>query len=228
MDTDDSIILQGVVGSTAYGLDTASSDTDLLGVFQASTDHLLGLSWSTHDETHVSHDPCDSTLHELGKCCRLALAANPTILELLWLSHYRVHSLVGDDLLSLRDAFLSQRVRQTYGGYATQQLRKLVRRGDSFSPQTANRTAKRARHLRRLMFQLETLLVDGHPQIMLTDSQRDECFATGKIAETDPAALEKWFTRELARLDALDTDLPPEPDRETVEDFLIETRISAI
>src|SRR5437868_11290114 len=59
------VILLGVVGSTAYGLDTESSDKDYLGIYQAPTRMLLGLREPAG--TYVEHQPDDRTLHELGK-----------------------------------------------------------------------------------------------------------------------------------------------------------------
>lgn len=57
------VILQGVVGSTAYGLATPESDIDRLGVFQARTSELLVLH--PPKESRVSTSP-DVTHHELG------------------------------------------------------------------------------------------------------------------------------------------------------------------
>ena len=42
-DTPPNVLLSGIVGSTAYGLDTKDSDVDRLGVFAAPTEKLLGL-----------------------------------------------------------------------------------------------------------------------------------------------------------------------------------------
>jgi predicted nucleotidyltransferase len=37
------IILSGIVGSTAYGLDTPESDVDRAGIFAVDTEELFGL-----------------------------------------------------------------------------------------------------------------------------------------------------------------------------------------
>jgi len=69
-----SIVLEGITGSTAYGLATPDSDVDKHGVYQAPTRAVLGLF--PPKETVVTNDP-DITHHELAKFIRLAAKANP-------------------------------------------------------------------------------------------------------------------------------------------------------
>src|SRR3954452_3424124 len=124
------ILLSGIIGSTAYGLAREGSDVDRLGMFAAPTETLLGLH--TPKESHVSTAP-DRTLHEAAKWCRLALAGNPTVMELVWLpvGLYEVLTPLGEELIGIRTSFLSaQRVRDAYLGYAVQQFRRLEARGD--------------------------------------------------------------------------------------------------
>ena len=77
------VLLSGVVGSTAYGLDTPDSDTDRLGIFAAPTVAFHGLH--KPQESHVTTSP-DATFHEAAKWVRLALGGNPTVTELVWLT----------------------------------------------------------------------------------------------------------------------------------------------
>ena len=58
------VLLSGIVGSVAYGLDTEDSDVDRLGVFAAPTERLLGLH--PPKPSVVSSKP-DATFHEAGK-----------------------------------------------------------------------------------------------------------------------------------------------------------------
>ena len=146
MTTETTIILSGIVGSKAYGLDNEDSDTDRLGIFVAPTVEFHGLYPPT--PTHVWTEPDDLTLHEVGKFVRLALKCNPTIMELMWLPdglYDTVHP-EGLALVAIRKKFLSARyVKDAYLGYATQQFKKLVDRGDgSFSADTRKRTEKHA------------------------------------------------------------------------------------
>jgi uncharacterized protein len=147
-------MILGIVGSTAYGLANEHSDVDRVGVFAQPTADLLRLS--TPKDTHTTTDP-DVTFHEARKYLKLALAGNPTIMELLWLPQecYEHVDVLGVDLISIRSQLLSApRVRDAYMGYAQQQFHKLELRGDgSFSADTRKRTAKHARHLARLVKQ---------------------------------------------------------------------------
>lgn len=145
------ILLSGVVGSTAYGLATEDSDTDRLGIFAAPTVAFHGLH--KPQESHVTTHP-DATYHEAAKWVRLALGGNPTVTELAWLERYEIRTPLGEELVSIRSALLSaKRIRDAYLGYATQQFRKLENRGDgSFSADTRKRTSKHARHLWRLLY----------------------------------------------------------------------------
>jgi len=74
-----SIILSGIVGSTAYGLAGPDSDVDRIGIFAAPTVAFHGLVMPA--ESHVTSKP-DRTMHEVRKWCRLALGCNPTVMEL--------------------------------------------------------------------------------------------------------------------------------------------------
>ncbi len=220
-------VLEGIVGSIAYGLATDSSDTDRLGVFQVGTRKLLGLSWSSSKESRTFRKP-DGAYHELGKFCRLALAANPTVLELLFLDSYMLITPIGAELVSLRDRFVSKRVRATYGGYARGELTRLLRAEGVSSEKVASARRKKGRHIRRLVLQLESLLSSGVIQVRLDDAQREECFSFGDLAERNPAELDAWLSSELTRLDALDSGLPDAPDFDAVERFLVATRLGAI
>ena len=85
-------LLEGVVGSTAYGLATPESDEDRLGIFARPTEELFGLSQLR--DSIVSTKP-DSTWHEAAKALRLILACNPTAMEILWLESYDITTPLG-------------------------------------------------------------------------------------------------------------------------------------
>lgn len=189
------IILQGVVGSTAYGLAREGSDVDRHGVFTVPPKDLLGLDWSARRETIVRHEP-DSTHHELGKFFRLLLNGNPTVNELLWLDHYEhLDYVFGNPLVSENEMFLSQQtVKRAYLGYATDQYKRAEGRNDgmhrgSFSSDTKGRSLKHARHCLRLLEQARRLWREGflflqveHPEeyFALDDMPWDEVLATMK------------------------------------------------
>ena len=218
------VLLSGIVGSVAYGLDTGDSDVDRLGVFAAPTERLIGLH--PPKPSIVSSNP-DATFHEAGKFASLALNVNPTITELMWLPDdlYEVRTELGDNLRAIRRRFLSRsRVRNAYLGYATQQFRRLENRGDgSFSADTRKRTAKHARHLARLVRQGMELYGSGWLTVRLEDPEwyRDfgERVAAGDLeaGRTEISRAEKW-------MNGAESPLPERPYEAMVEEWLQEIR----
>ncbi|GAB2838599.1 hypothetical protein GCM10022221_42550 [Actinocorallia aurea] len=211
-------LLSGIVGSTAYGLATTASDTDRLGVYAAPTAAFHGLTPPAgRHASRVTGGPGndDITLHEAAKYAALALDANPTATELLWLPDhlYETRTPLGDELLALRGSFLSAgRVRDAYLGYAAQQLRRAETRADA-------RTPKAARHLARLLHQGLDLYRTGRLTVALADPEGirafGERFAAGDATEARAliAATEEAFAT--AR-----TPLPDAPDTAAVEAWL--------
>jgi predicted nucleotidyltransferase len=218
-------LLEGVVGSVAHGLATTTSDVDRLAVHVAPIAEVLGLdNADAMSRTVVQHHP-DRSSHELGKFAALALRCNPTILELLWVDRYDICTPDGARLVANRDAFLSTAaVRGSYGGYARSQVDRLLRRGDgSFSADTRQRTAKHARHCRRLLLQGSELLRTGTLHWSVA-AWRDELFAAGEHAVADPAGFAATFYTDLAAFDDLDSVLPEHPRREVINDLVVQIR----
>lgn len=218
------ILLQGVVGSTAYGLAHEGSDVDRLGMFAVNTADLHGLR--NPGESVVTKDP-DLTLHEARKWCRLALSGNPTVMELLWLPDdlYEERTPLGDELIGMRTAFLSaSRVRDAYLGYATQQFRRLESRADgTFGPDLAKRTAKHARHMYRLLIQGYGLWRTG--SLMIEVPKADVVWGFGElVAAGDLSAAQQLLQLYEVRFDGYDTKLPDVPDTARVEAWLLKVR----
>ncbi|MFD5252351.1 DNA polymerase beta superfamily protein [Streptomyces bobili] len=217
------ILLSGVVGSTAYGLAHAGSDVDRLGLFAAPTEELHGLH--PPQESHVSTAP-DRTLHEAAKWCRLALGGNPTVTELVWLPDelYEVRTPLGDELIDIRTTFLSaRRVRDAYLGYATQQFRRLLGRGDgSFSADTRKRTAKHARHLKRLCGQGYELYTTGKLTIRVDDPESFHRF--GEQVADDPETALPLLRRYETAFEEARSVLPEQPDERAADAWLRKVR----
>ncbi|MFG1811653.1 DNA polymerase beta superfamily protein [Streptomyces sp. NPDC049040] len=217
------VLLSGIVGSTAYGLAHEGSDIDRLGVFAADTGDLHGLH--APKESHVTTHP-DRTLHEAGKWCRLALGGNPTVMELVWLPDelYEVRTPLGDELIGIRSSLLSaKRVRDAYLGYATQQFKRLYDRGDgSFSADTRKRTAKHARHLRRLCHQGFDLYATGRLAIRVDDPEAYHRF--GEEVAADAMAALPMLTRFEALFEQTRSALPEQPDEAPAEAWLRRVR----
>lgn len=212
----------GLAGSKAYGLDTPESDEDWRGVFVYPTERILGLPNLRGPET-IDDTAHETVLYEVGKFVHLALAANPNILEQLYLSRYSTTSNEWELLRRQREAFLSQKVRQTYGGYAIAQMKKLKLRERQglvgFNPRVKRRYKKHAMHCFRLLRQGAQLLRDGELDVRVQD--RAELFAIGDMPL---AELKPRYEEAKAEMDAVDSCLPLEPDYDTVDALLLEIR----
>lgn len=121
---DDHTILQVVVGSRAFGLSGAASDTDRRGVYALPASAFWGLRKPARH-----HDgPLDEQVRwEVERVCTLGLAANPTVLEVLHSPLVETCTPLGVELRALTPAFLSRRVADTYLRYATAQFGKAER-----------------------------------------------------------------------------------------------------
>lgn len=218
------ILMRGIVGSVAYGLDTEDSDVDKLGIFAQPTAEILGVYPPA--QSVVTTFP-DTTYHDAGKFASLALKCNPTLLELLWLPRdlYEVQTELGARLIKIRKSFLSAPyVRNAYLGYATQQFRRLENRGDgSFSADTRKRTAKHARHLLRLLTQGLDLYEEGTLNVRLSNPEWYREFGE-KIASGDLEAGRKEISMAEHAFNAHASCLPEKPDVETVQDWLLDVR----
>ncbi len=126
------LILHMLSGSRAYGLARADSDEDTRGVCIPPKEYLLGLKRfeQYENETH------DHTIFALDKFIRLALAANPNIIEMLYTDIKFILFLnpYGERLLQARDIFLSRRVGESFSRYAISQLHRMENHHPTFYP----------------------------------------------------------------------------------------------
>jgi hypothetical protein len=216
------ILLSGVVGSTAYGLDHQGSDIDRMGVFAYPTQNVLGLH--VPKDSIVSTKP-DITLHEVRKFLGLALNGNPSIMEMMWLEQYEVVSAWGADLIEIRQAFLTARsVRDSYFGYAMSQFKRLSTRGNgTFSSDLGKRTEKHARHLMRLVEQGFSLYTTGELSIKVDNPEQYHAF--GKtVAAGNLNAAQTYLMKAEDRFNQATTVLPDRPNERRVEKWLLGVR----
>lgn len=201
--SDKQIILQGTVGSTAYGLNHAGSDIDTLGTFVYHQDEYMRLRLP--EESIVTHEP-DVTLHELRKFLLLCFKCNPTVTELLWLEEYTRNSYDGRELIFFRQDFLSERcVREAYLGYAGSQLKRLEDRD-------WHRATKHAKHMARLTIQGHELYTTGNLTIRVDNPDWYKWFT-----EQDSHYWFEWFTREEEQFRAARCVLPEKPNFQNAE-----------
>jgi predicted nucleotidyltransferase len=220
------VVLQGIVGSTAYGLARKGSDVDRLGVFYAPSASFFGLHPPVGKAaTIVQHQPSDLTLHEVGKFCALGLQCNPTILELLWLPDelYEIRGEEGHALISLRSAMLSRkRVHDAFFGYANQQFERLSNKA-RFPDVPVNRIEKHARHLRRLLVQGYALYATGSMSVIVDNPGSYFDFGE-RVAAGDLDLARHLMDGFQEMFDRAASPLPEFPDSAAIEDFLRRTR----
>lgn len=143
---------------------------------------------------------------ELERFCELALRANPNILECLHSPLVERLTPVGEELLSLREAFLSRRAHTTFTRYAASQHGKLVA---DVRIHGAPRW-KHAMHLLRLLLSCRDLLRTGRLTIDATE-HRDRLLAVKRGELTWPE-VDTWMTRLTAESEtALRTTPSPKP-----------------
>jgi predicted nucleotidyltransferase len=215
-------LLSGVVGSTAYGLAGPNSDIDRLGVYAVPTIQLHGLHPpGPKTSTIVQHDP-DVTMHEVGKFAGLSLKGNPTLIELLWLDEYETVSDLGEELISIREAFLSAAaIRESYYGYAKAQFKRLEETGQ-FQSKQRSRAAKHARHMLRLLDQGLELYATGKLTVKLTNP--DWYIKQGELIAEDKERALPILAEVQERFEETETCLPEHPDEAAVENWLQRVR----
>lgn len=119
----DNIIFLTLGGSHAYGTNASTSDVDVRGCATNSKSDLLGLT----SFEQVVNTGTDTTVYSFNKLVQLLLNCNPNTIELLGCKpeHYFYMTDAGRALIENRRMFLTRRAVSSFGGYATQQLRRL-------------------------------------------------------------------------------------------------------
>jgi predicted nucleotidyltransferase len=129
----DDLIFLGYRGSIAHSMYVPNTDPnsiddkDVMGVYLCSPSHYLGI----HKEKDVRekwYKEWDCVYYELLKLVHLLEKGNPNVLSLLWLDqkHVIYKSDIWEDLLSIREAFVSKNVYHSFAGYARGQLHRMT------------------------------------------------------------------------------------------------------
>jgi predicted nucleotidyltransferase len=216
-DLESFIIYRCVVGSRAYGLDTNESDTDLRGIYLAPAD----LQWSLFGAPEQFEDNATQSCYwELQKFLTMALKANPNILECLYSPLVEKVTPLAEELLEMRERFLSQVIFQTFNGYAMSQFKKI----EQDIRNSGQIKWKHAMHLLRLLLTGAATLREGRVPVRV-EAHREKLLAVkrGEIAWPEVDAWRKELHRVFERA-LIETKLPERPDYEAANRFLIQAR----
>ena len=117
------VIFLTLGGSYAYGTNIETSDVDVRGCALNSRTDILGMS----NFEQVVNTETDTTVYSFNKLISLLVSCNPNTIEMLGCKpeHYFEISDIGREMIDNRKMFLSQKAVSSFGGYATQQLRRL-------------------------------------------------------------------------------------------------------
>jgi predicted nucleotidyltransferase len=211
------VILRCVIGSRAYGLDHAASDTDYRGIYLPPAELQWSL-WGVPEQ--LEDDATQETFWELQKFLVLALKANPNVLECLYTPLIEHATPAAQELLAMRSAFLSKLVYQTYNGYVMSQFKKL-------SSDLRNKGEvkwKHVMHLIRLLLSGVATLREGVVPVKV-EEHRDRLLAirNGALRWDE---VDAWRVRLHEEFDAAlaTTKLPDRPDYDAANAFLIRAR----
>jgi predicted nucleotidyltransferase len=217
----DRVIYRCIIGSRAYGLEGDESDTDYRGIYLSPADS----HWSLYGVPDQLE--CEETQEhywELQRFLVLALKANPNVLECLYTPLVEQATPLATELLSMREAFLSQLVYQTYNGYVMSQFKKM----QADLRNQGEVKWKHVMHLIRLLISGISVLRHGFVPVRV-EEHREQLLSV-KRGEMPWEEAERWrlslhseFDQALAA-----TKLPERPDYERANAFLVKARRAAL
>ena len=216
------VIYRCVIGSQAYGLTHDGSDTDRRGVYLPPAHMQWSLYGVPEQLENVDTEEC---YWELEKFLKLALKANPNVLEVLYSPIVEQVTPIAQQVLDMRSIFLSKLVYQTYNGYAMSQFKKL-------SQDTRNRGAikwKHVMHLIRLLLSGITALDHGYVPVRVDDEHRERLIDI-RDGKTSWEHVNAWRLRLHEQFEEAfrHTTLPDRPDYDAANAYLVEARHSKV
>ena len=215
------VIFRCVIGSRAYGLDSDQSDIDYRGIFLPPAE----LHWSLYGVPEQLE--CHETQEhywEVQRFLVLALKANPNVLECLYTPLVEQTTPLADELLRMREVFLSRLVYQTFNGYVMSQFKKM----QADLRNQGQVKWKHVMHLIRLLISGISVLRHGFVPVRVAE-HREQLLAIrrGEVAWTETErwrlSLHEEFDRALA-----ESKLPERPDYQRANEFLLKARRAAL
>jgi predicted nucleotidyltransferase len=213
------VIYRVLLGSRAFGLAAEASDSDRRSVYLPPAE----MHWSLFkppEQVDYKSEGVEEVCWELEKFLRLALQANPNILETLWSPVVLHADEIGQELRALGPAFLSRHIYHTYSGYVLSQFRLMERNHEK----TGAYRVKHAMHLIRLLLSGIHVLRTGEILVDVA-SHRAELLDIRRGALTIQEVRQRALDLDQEFQAAFaETRLPDKPDFQRVNRFLIGAR----
>lgn len=212
------VVYRCVIGSRAYGLEREGSDVDRRGIYMPPA----SMHWSVYGVPEQLENPeREECYWEIEKFIKLALKANPNVLEALYSPLVEHIDPIVVPLRDERRLFLSRLVYQTFNGYAMSQFMKIER-----DVRVAGDVKwKHAMHLIRLLRSGIAALRTGDLPVRVEEG-RGELLAIrdGLVAWERVDQARRSLHAEFERAFEAST-LPERPDYERANAILVSARV---
>ena len=236
-----------IMGSTAYGVSSDTSDCDIYGFCIPSKDlifpHLAGEilgfgrqkkrfeQWQQHhihvaDELGGKGRDYDFQIFSIVKFFNLAMENNPNIIDSLYTPHECVQHItkVGNMVRERRGIFLHKGAWHKFKGYAYSQLHKMKTKDPEGKRKEIREQfgydVKFAYHVVRLLDECEQILTEGDIDLR-RNREHLKAIRRGDVTEQD---IVKWFGDKEKQLEKLysESKLPHGPDESKIKQLLME------
>ena len=175
------LVCIAIAGSHAYGMQTATSDYDVMGLFLPPENYIIGMD-KVEQVMLPKSENVEGTLFSFQKWFKLMFEQNPNVLELLW--HTPTQYVYKDEviwpmLFNTRDQLLSKKLKHSFAGYSWAQMNRLDKLNEKVN-ENPKRLAefkkfgystKNASHMFRLINMAFDALVDKEIQVMRPERQ---------------------------------------------------------
>lgn len=234
-------ILRTVVGSGVHGIAIEGTDDhDELGIFIEPEEWVLGpvvhredFIWRSQPEgARSAPGDTDLVMYSLAKYLRLAVKGNPTVLLPLFAPEELVlqSSALGDELRSIREAFLSQQAIERFLGYMRSQHERMLGQSKRNVPNRPELVArygwdvKYGSHALRLAYQGHEIAIAGTLTLPMPAESRARVFAVkrGEVPRDEVSAEITKLGQETRQLLVEGrTALPERPDLDRITHFAV-------
>lgn len=215
-----------IAHNTYVESDKVESDTDLLASYVAPLDQYIGIDDVKDNGSYqYTKEGYDIVYYETKKFLRLLLHGNPNVFPYLW--NVPTHILTGNsftkNLIKHRDAFVSQRLHDTFIGYSFSQYGRMYKTTGNVGEKRRaliNKIGydpKYAHHAIRLMRMYAEFLATGEFQVYRT-TDREELIDI-KLGNWNPDEIRNEYLRLRGLTENGKYALPKNPDYEVVNEL---------